>query len=149
MLKRSVAQTIAMAFVMTLFLAFNAAATGKTGVSKKAGNKKTGAAQTGCSRTTDAALVQAVKEKLSAEFQARMSGVNVSSKKRVVRLEGWLGNKAAVDKAVAIAKKTRCVKTVISKLEIRKRVGCGAGQKPCGDTCIDKNSACNITIVND
>jgi len=36
------------------------------------------------------------------------------------------------------------VKKVISKLKERGGGSCGPGQKPCGDTCIDRRSECNI-----
>ena len=148
MLKKSVARIITIAFVTTLFLSFNAPAATTTNKSKKAGIVKTVAAQTNCSRTSDADLVKAVKEKLSAEFKKQMSHVNVSVKNRIVKLEGWLSGKGAVAKAIAIARKTRCVKTVISKLKTSGGGSCGAGLKPCGDTCIDKNSECTISTVD-
>jgi hypothetical protein len=77
-----------------------------------------------------------------------MSHVNVSVKNRVVKLEGWLDGAAAVAEAVNIAKKIKCVKRVTSKLKPKGGGSCGAGLKPCGDTCIDKDSTCTIVINN-
>ena len=145
MLKKSIAQIIAMVFVMTLFVSFDASA--KIGV-QKAGAAKTFASQTNCSKTTDDDLVKTITENLKAEFADQMSHVNVSVKNRVVKLEGWLDGKAATNKAFAIAKKTKCVKTVVNKLKTTGGGSCGAGLKPCGDTCIDKNSPCTIVIDN-
>jgi osmotically-inducible protein OsmY len=147
MLKKSVAQTIAIAFVMTLFLAFSAAAA-TTGKSKKAKTERPRAAQTNCSRTTGADLVKAVRKNLSAEFKQQMNHVNISVKNRTVKLEGWLSGKASVTRAFAIAKRTRCLKTVVSKLKTRGGGNCGPGQKPCGDICIDKGSECTIVILD-
>ncbi len=103
-------------------------------------------AQTNCSKTTDAEIVAAIKAQFEAdeEIKTQMSHVNVSVKKRVVTLEGWLDGKALVDKAVALAKKTNCVKKVISVLKEKGGGSCGPRQRPCGDTCIDKRSECTI-----
>ena len=64
-------------------------------------------AQTGCVKTTDAEIVAALKAEFEAdaEIKDQMRHVNISVKKRVVTLEGWLDGKASVDKAVALAKK--------------------------------------------
>jgi osmotically-inducible protein OsmY len=145
MLKKSITQITAIVFVMTVFLSFDASA--KIGV-QKAAAAKTFASQTNCSKTTDDDLVKTITEKLKAEFADQMNHVNVSVKNRVVKLEGWLDGKAAVDKAFAIAKKTKCAKSVVNKLKTRGGGSCGAGQKPCGDTCIEKNSACTIVLDN-
>ncbi len=106
-------------------------------------------AQTGCSRMTDAEIVQAIKLQFEAdaEIKDQMRHLNISVKKRTVTLEGWLDGKALVAKAKAIAKKTKCVKKVVSRLRETGGGSCGPGQKPCGDTCIDSRSEC--TIVSD
>ena len=110
--------------------------------------KKSKAAQTKCYGTTDADIVNAVKEKLQADpdIAKQMNHLNVSSKRRVVKLEGWLTGQGAIAKAVALTRTTKCVKRVISAGTVKKHGGgsCGPGQKICGDTCIDRNSACNI-----
>jgi len=69
-------------------------------------------AQTGCSKTTDAEIVQAIKQQFEAdaEIKDQMRHINISVKKRVVTLEGWLDSKELIAKAVAFAKKTKCVK---------------------------------------
>lgn len=107
-------------------------------------------AQTGCSKTTDAEIVQAIKQQFEAdaEIKDQMRHINISVKKRIVTLEGWLDGKALVAKAIAVAKKTRCVKKVISRLKENGGGSCGPGQKPCGDTCIDVRSECTIVIDN-
>ena len=103
-------------------------------------------AQTGCSKTTDAEIVAAIKAQFEAdpEIKDQMRHINVSVKKRVVKLEGWLDGKASVAKAVALAKKTKCVKSVVSRLKEKGGGSCGAGLRPCGDGCIDRRSICNI-----
>ena len=103
-------------------------------------------AQTSCSKTTDAEIVAAIKAQFEAdaEIKDQMRHLNISVKKRVVTLEGWLDGKALIDKAVALAKKTTCVKKVTSKLKEKGGGSCGPGQRPCGDTCIDRRSECTI-----
>ena len=107
-------------------------------------------AQTGCAKTTDAELVQAIKQQFEAdaEIKEQMRHLNVSVKKRVVTLEGWLGNKALIDKAKAIVMKTKCVRKVVSRLKESGGGSCGPGLKPCGDTCISAKSQCTITDDN-
>ena len=106
-------------------------------------------AQTGCSKTTDAEIVQAIKQQFEADagIKDQMRHVNISVKKRRVTLEGWLDGNALVVKAVALARKTKCVKGVVSRLKTSGGGSCGPGQKPCGDTCISERSEC--TIGND
>ncbi len=103
-------------------------------------------AQTGCSKTTDAEIVQAIKQQFEAdaEIKDQMRHVNISVKKRTVTLEGWLDGKALVAKAKAIVKKTKCAKKMVSRLRETGGGSCGPGQKPCGDTCIDSRSECTI-----
>ena len=107
-------------------------------------------AQTGCSKTTDAEIVQAIKQQFEtdAEIKYQMRHLNISVKKRAVTLEGWLDGKALIDRAVAVARKTRCVKKVTSRLKETGGGSCGPGLKPCGDTCIDVRSACTIILDN-
>ena len=107
-------------------------------------------AQTGCSKTTDAEIVQAIKQQFEADagIKDQMRHVNISVKKRRVTLEGWLDGNALVVKAVALARKTKCVKGVVSRLKTSGGGSCGPGQKPCGDTCISERSECTIGEEN-
>jgi len=143
MLKKSTARIIAIAFVLILFSSFDALAANGD---KKTKARKTNTSQTNCSTTTNADIVKAIQEQLAADsaIKDQMRHVNVSVKKRVVTLEGWLDGKDSVAKAKTLAKGTKCVKKVISKLKERGGGSCGPGQKPCGDTCIDRRSECNI-----
>jgi osmotically-inducible protein OsmY len=145
MLKKSTAQIVAIMFVLTLFLSVNASASTKD---RKTKIRKAKVSQTGCSKTPDADLVQAIKEKFQAdaEIKDQMQHVNISVKKQGVTLEGWLDGKETVTKAVAIAKKTNCVKKLTSRLKEKGGGSCGPGQRQCGDICIDKTSACTITV---
>lgn len=103
-------------------------------------------AQTDCSKTTDAEIVAAIKAQFEAdaEIKDQMQHVNISVKKRVVTLEGWLDGKKLIAKAVALAKKTNCVKRVKSRLKENGGGSCGPGQRPCGGICIDRQSECTI-----
>lgn len=102
--------------------------------------------QTSCSKTSDAEIVQAIKQQFEAdaEIKDQMRHLNVSVKKRTVTLEGWLNGAALVAKAVGIARKTKCAKKTVSLLKETGGGSCGPGQKPCGDTCIDQRSICTI-----
>ncbi len=148
MLKKSTARIVLLAFVPMLFLSVNAFASNCFKPGGKAGKIQTSRAN--CSRTTDEDLVKTIKEKLEADpkISSQMSHINVSVKNKTVKLEGWLNGGVSVAKAVSIATKTKCVRRVISKLKPRGGSSCGPGQQPCGDTCIDKNSECTITPIN-
>jgi len=128
MKKSTVRVMIAMAFIMLFWCASETLA------------------QTGCSKTTDAEIVQAIKQQFEADaaIKDQMRHVNISVKKRRVTLEGWLDGKALVAKAAAIARKTKCARSVVSRLKTNGGGSCGPGQKPCGDTCIDRRSSCTI-----
>ncbi len=134
-------------FALMLFLSISVSAQNKD---KKSKARKAKTSATNCSKTTDADILQAIKEKFKAdpEINDQMQHVNISVKKHVVTLEGWLSGEKLIAKAVAIAKKTKCVKKVISKLSQSPRVGCGQGQKMCGDICIDRNSECTVSNDN-
>ena len=129
MKKSTVQMMIAMAFVISFW-----------GVSATA-------AQTRCSKTTDAELVQTIKEEFAADtdIKDQMRHLNVSVKNRAVKLEGWLDGKILINKVIAIAKKTKCVRSVVSKLKTNGGGSCGAGLRPCGDGCIDRRSECTIS----
>lgn len=146
MFNKSIARIVLLAFVPMLFLSVNVFA---SNYFKPGKARKIQTSRTNCSRTTDADLVKTIKEKLEADpkIKSQMTHINVSVKNKTVKLEGWLNGGVSVARAVSIATKTKCVKRVISKLKPRGGGSCGAGQQPCGDTCIDKNSACTITIV--
>jgi osmotically-inducible protein OsmY len=144
MLKKSTARIAAIMFVLTLFLSVNVSASSKD---KKSKARKAKISQTACAKTTDAEIVQAIKDKFAADsvIKEQMQHINISVNKRIVKLEGWLDGKASVAKAVAMAKKTNCVKKLTSRLKEKGGGSCGPGQRQCGDICIDRNSACTIT----
>jgi len=143
MLKKSTVRIIAIAFALVLFASSDAFASNSD---KKTKTRKTKTHQTGCSKTSNADIVKAIQEQLAADsaIKDQMRHINVSVKKRTVTLEGWLDGKESVAKAAALAKGTKCVKRVISKLKEKGGGSCGAGLKPCGDSCIDRRSVCNI-----
>ena len=106
------------------------------------------AQKTDCSKTTDADIVKAIQDKMSVKYTNQMTHINISVKDGVVKVEGWAvtkGDKKALEK---IAKKASCVKKVINKLGVGASGGCSAGQKQCGDICIDADSTCNIGKSN-
>ncbi len=104
------------------------------------------AAQSDCTTATDADIVAAIQEKIKADkrFDDQRKHINVSSENRVVTLSGWAKGRAQVKDLIKLARTTACVKRVVSRLKNHLTVGCGAGQKPCGDTCIDRSQTCNL-----
>ena len=104
------------------------------------------AAQNPCGSTTDAEIVAAVQEKIKADkrFDDQWRHINVSSRNRVVTLQGWVKGRAQVNALFKYARTTRCVRRVLNRLRPYRTVGCMAGQKRCGDICIDRNQNCNL-----
>jgi osmotically-inducible protein OsmY len=133
MSKKSIVQFSMAVLAFVLFLSFDANAQKQT-------------VRSSCSRTTDADVVKAIKDKFSADenIKDQMQHINVSVKNRRVTLGGWLRGDGTINKAVAYAKSVKCVRQVTSKLSPYHKVGCGAGQRPCGDTCIGRNETCTI-----
>jgi osmotically-inducible protein OsmY len=114
------------------------------------GNKKpakpAAPAKIDCSTVTDADIVKQVQDKIEADpkFKDQLKQINVSSKNKVVTLDGWVKGQPAKNTVGAHAKSIKCVMSVANKLGTRLKVGCSPGQKPCGDICIDETAACNI-----
>lgn len=104
------------------------------------------AAQRKCAATTDEEIVAAIQEKIKADkrFDDQWAHINVSSRNRVVTLSGWAKGRIQVNDLLKYARRTACVRRVVNRLRPRLTVGCGPTQKPCGDTCIDKNLTCNL-----
>lgn len=102
-------------------------------------------ARIACATVTDADIVTAIQNKIKADrrYAGQWTHINVSSREHVVTLEGWVAGKGAIPRLVSYARATKCVVRVISHLGNYKTVGCGPGQKPCGDGCVDKDSDCN------
>ena len=99
-----------------------------------------------CSTVTDADIVKEIQEKIKADpqFKDQLKQINVSSKDRVVTLNGWVKGQAAKTTLGKYAKAAKCVKRVINNLGTRLKVGCGPRERPCGDICIESKSECNI-----
>ena len=102
--------------------------------------------KTDCTKTTDADIVKAIYDQMKKkpDYEKQILHINVTSKDGVVTLDGW-ATTAKIKKAIEkIANKIKCVKQVVSKLELSAGVGCGPGQKKCGDICIGLEETCNI-----
>jgi hyperosmotically inducible protein len=67
---------------------------------------------------TDATLTASVKTKLAADDVVKAGAVNVDTQDHVVTLSGAVASKAARDRAVAIAKGTSGVTSVVDKLTV-------------------------------
>jgi osmotically-inducible protein OsmY len=101
--------------------------------------------KTDCTKTTDADIVKAIYDEMKKkpDYEKQMIHVNVVSKDGVVTLQGW-ATTAKIKKAIEkIARKNKCVKSVVNQLGDGP-VGCGPGQKKCGDICIGIEDTCNI-----
>ena len=67
---------------------------------------------------TDSALTASVKTKLAADDMVKASSVNVTTVDHVVTLAGVVATKAAKDRAIAIARDTSGVTSVVDKLTV-------------------------------
>ena len=102
------------------------------------------AQKTDCSKTTDTETVDTIYNKIKVKYETQMSHINVTINDGVVTLEGWTTTKGVKKEIEKFARKTSCVKSVVSNLTIGVGGGCGPGQKPCGDICIPSAQVCNI-----
>ncbi|MEO7276155.1 MAG: BON domain-containing protein, partial [Vicinamibacterales bacterium] len=69
---------------------------------------------------TDATLTASVKTKLAADDMVKASAVNVDTNAHIVTLTGVVGSKAAKERALAIAKGTTGVTSVVDKLTVNE-----------------------------
>lgn len=101
-----------------------------------------------CSKKTDAQIVKEIYDKMKkkSSLDKQILHVNVRSKNGVVTLEGWTTTLKIKAEIVKIAQKIKCVKQVINNLE-DSFMGCGPGQKPCGNICIPIEEICNICLA--
>ena len=106
------------------------------------------AARNICRSTTDEEIVAAVYEKIRVDkrFDDQHRHINVSSRNRVVTVRGWVKGRVQAGDLIRYARTTKCVRRVISKdlRSFRSNAGCMAGQKQCGDICIDRNQNCTM-----
>ncbi len=141
MLTQSITQKIILLFSLASLLLVGALAQGDKKPAKPAPP-----ANVDCSTVTDADIVKSIQDKIKADpaFQDQLKQINVSSDGRVVTLDGRVKGNAAKITIGKYAKSVKCVKSVTNNLSPKLKVGCGAGQKLCGDICISAKSGCNI-----
>ena len=93
-----------------------------TDAAKEAGRDVTTAAGDAANRTggvlTDAAVTTSVKTKFLADTAVSGLKIDVDTKDGVVTLSGMVPTKAEIDRAVAMARETDGVKSVVNKLAI-------------------------------
>ena len=99
-----------------------------------------------CATATEADIAKSIYEKISVKYADQKKHVNVSFKAGVVTLRGWVTTAAAKKAIVKFAKQTGCVKSVMSKLGVGAKTGCGPGMQKCGDICIPADETCNILM---
>lgn len=99
---------------------------------------------------TDAAIVKAIQEKIRADarFDDQRDHINVMSKNRAVRLEGWVRGTKQKKEIMKFARETECViKNRIENLLKTERQGsCSPGQRTCCGGCILNTSTCNCQL---
>lgn len=134
-----------LAAVFSLILIFSIGALARTGSNKSKNNKNQ---KPDCTKVSDADTVKAIYDKIKVKYSGQIKHINVRIKGNIVTLEGWTTTKSVRKDIEKYAKKTNCVKKVVSKLTVGIGGGCGPGQKRCGDICIDSAEVCNIVIEN-
>lgn len=139
MSKKSIAKLTAIVFSVSLLFSIYASANHSV---KK--SPATPPPVTDCSQTTDADIVKTLYDKIKADsdLSSQLSHINFSVTNKAVIIEGWVAGKDRKKAIENLTKKTECVKKVKNKLATSLTTGCGPGQKPCGDICIDKASTC-------
>lgn len=138
MFNQSITQKAILLFSLATLLLVGALAQGDKKPAKPA--------KVDCSTVTDADIVKSIQDKIKADptFKDQLQQINVSSDGRVVTLDGRVKGNAAKITVGKYAKSASCVKRVVNNLSTKLKVGCGAGQKLCGDICISSKSGCNI-----
>jgi len=141
MLNQSITKKVILLLSLASLLLVGALAQGDQNPAKPASPAKVA-----CSTVTDADIVKSIQDKIKADpsFKEQLQQINVSSDGRVVTLDGRVKGNAAKTTIGKYAKSVKCVKSVKNNLSPKLRVGCGAGQKLCGDICISAKSGCNI-----
>src|SRR4029077_9778111 len=94
---------------------------------------------------TDAAIVKAIQDKIKADarFNDQRDHINVMSRNRAVKLEGWVRGAAQKNAISGFARKTKCVLKVTNLLQTKRTGQCTGTQKACCGGCIDRASDCN------
>jgi hypothetical protein len=97
-----------------------------------------------CPTPDDVQIVKAIYDKMKPKYDSQIIHINVRSKDGVVTLEGWATTKTVKKAIEKFAKQDKCVKSIVNKLGVGIRSGCGPGQKKCGSICIGLEETCNI-----
>lgn len=110
-----------------------------------------------CRDVTDAQIVANIYAEINkdSKLAAQISHINVVSRFKAVKLQGWTESQGNYDKIVNIVLDTDCVRLLnVNAFEpappssdsfTRASNGCGPGTKPCGDICIPEGDSCNIS----
>lgn len=108
-----------------------------------------GASAQDCSKMTDDQIVKAIYDKMKkkSSLEKQIIHVNVRSKDGVVTLEGWTTTQKIKKQIVKIAQKIKCVKKPVINNLGDAPLGCGPGQKQCGNICIPIEEICNISTT--
>ena len=96
-----------------------------------------------CSTASDADMVKQLYAKIKKKYADQMNHINVRSTDKVITIEGWVTTKSARTQIEKWANQIKCKVSVVNTLALNP-IGCGPGQKPCGDICIPERETCNI-----
>jgi hypothetical protein len=112
-------------------------------------------------------IINAIKNNKNTKLEPQLSHINISSKNRVVKIQGWADNKKNRKAIYDIANGATCRKMVYDALfavgqaaydklmkdrkaedpfaaqQMRISADCPDGGKKCGDICIDEGDPCN------
>lgn len=110
--------------------------TNKSGATKSAKKPST---KVDCSKADDGALASQIKERLSNRPSLKNeTKINVDVKAGVATLSGTVSSKSHRATAVAEAKKVKCVKSVVNKINPNPCPGCLSNQYCCNGACQDQ-----------
>lgn len=111
-----------------------------------------------CDESADADIVASIYAKIkgNSKLASQEKHINVTSKARVIRLQGWTESESdfntlhgyAMDALNALKPTCGMVNPngfyKTKPTEDQMRSMCAGGTRPCGDICIPENDSCNI-----
>ena len=106
------------------------------------------AQKTDCSQKTEKEIVLAVYDKLKVKYADQTEHINVRFADGVLTIEGYVTNKKYIKEIGKLVKNTECAAKIANTLKFGKGLGCSAGYRDCGGTCIPLKESCNVCLAN-
>lgn len=122
-------------FLLLLFISLFDASIGRVSAQECADNEKTDKAIT-------EEIYAAIKNHRNKKLAKQLSHLNISSKNRVIKLQGWAENSKLKKRIIAIANKAKCRKMVYSALF-------AVGEKAYADVIKKRNAELNAKVAAD